>query len=143
MTQIVIATHGDLATGLKMSTEFIMGEQPNLHAIPAYTDECVSVEKAIQDIISAYPEDELVVITDILGGSVNTEVNAIIHDRSNAYQICGANLPLIIQLLINLQSTDTAAVVAAAIKAGKEGILNFKEYEDNQATTNENDFDSF
>lgn len=143
MTQIVIATHGDLATGLKMSTEFIMGEQTNLTAIPAYTDKCASVEKAVQDVIDAHPDEPMVVVTDILGGSVNTEVNAIIHDRPNAYQICGANLPLIIQLLINLQTNDTESAVAAAINAGKEGILDFKEYEDNQAPTDENDFDSF
>ena len=143
MTQIIIATHGDLATGLKMSTEFIMGTQSNLTAIPAYTEKCASVEDAVHNIIDAHPKDDLVAITDILGGSVNTEVNSIIHNRPNTYQICGANLPLIIQLIINLKTTDTASAVAIAIRSGKEGILNFKEYEDKQAPTDENDFDSF
>lgn len=40
MTKIVIATHGYLAKGLKMSTEFILGKQKNLFAICAYTSEC-------------------------------------------------------------------------------------------------------
>jgi len=98
MTQVVIATHGLLAKGLRQSAEFILGKQKNLHAICAYTHECPNPDMKIKELITQYKDESIIFLTDIYGGSVNNYLEQIVAKDSKYYLICGVNLPLIIQL---------------------------------------------
>ena len=47
LLQIILASHSQMANGVKKTVELIMGQQPNLHAIAAYDDEQESLEKLV------------------------------------------------------------------------------------------------
>ena len=71
MRKILIATHATYAEGIRAAAELILGPQPEITTICAYT-EGVILEKALEEYFEAcMPEDEVVVLTDIYGGSVN------------------------------------------------------------------------
>lgn len=98
MTKFVIATHGYFAKGLKMSTEFIMGKQKDLFAICAYTPECKDFPQAVQTIINN-SKDDIVFGTDIVGGSVNTDLQKIVAASDRLHLVAGINLPFLLQFL--------------------------------------------
>ncbi|MFL0249473.1 PTS sugar transporter subunit IIA [Clostridium neuense] len=124
MRNIIIATHGELAKGLRFSTEFIMGEQKTLHVIPAYTSECPDFKNKLHELIEKYIEEgEVIILTDLFGGSVNTEVMNLLNKYKNVFLIAGANLSLVIQLLAANDDTNIRDVIEKGVKEARKGII--------------------
>ena len=73
MRRIILASHGMLAEGMKDSVTFIVGHSNNIYTISAYTKEDFSFEAEVKQIFESFNDgDEVIVITDIYGGSVNS-----------------------------------------------------------------------
>lgn len=142
MTKFVIATHGYFAKGLKMSTEFIMGEQKNLYAIPAYTPECKDFMGTVKKIININPEEDIVFGTDIAGGSVNNDLQQLVTTNDRLHLVAGINLPFLLQFLTS-NNKNISQTISESIKASKDGIINFDELEDQLKTGETEEFDSF
>ena len=76
MRQILLASHAELAKGILSAVELIAGTQQNLKVYSAYT-EAVDVhfkDQMLQDLNKMDPEDEVILVTDLFGGSVNNEL---------------------------------------------------------------------
>lgn len=97
--QIILASHSQMAKGLKQTVELIMGKQSNLHAIAAYDDEQESLKKQIADQITSNSNEKYLFLTDIIGGSVNTTIAQMIDDKENMFLVTGMNLPLVLTVL--------------------------------------------
>ncbi|MBC6349596.1 PTS sugar transporter subunit IIA [Lactobacillus melliventris] len=97
--QIILASHSQMAKGLKQTVELIMGKQSNLHAIAAYDDEQESLKKQIVDQITSNSNEKYLFLTDIIGGSVNTTIAQMIDDKENMFLVTGMNLPLVLTVL--------------------------------------------
>ena len=97
--QIILASHSQMAKGLKRTVELIMGKQSNLHAIAAYDDEQESLKKQIADQITSNSNEKYLFLTDIIGGSVNTTIAQMIDDKENMFLVTGMNLPLVLTVL--------------------------------------------
>ena len=68
---IIIASHSNMAVGLKDTVNFVSGGMDNITAIAAYVDN-KPINDAINEAVSVVSEeDELVILTDMTGGSVN------------------------------------------------------------------------
>ena len=95
MYQFIIATHGLFAEGIKNSIEIILGKFENLSTLSCYTDSNFNLKKEIDEILNK----EVIVITDIFGGSVNNLFMEEIPLNKNIHLITGLNLPLVLNLL--------------------------------------------
>lgn len=74
MRRIVLVSHGRLAQGMMSSLEMIAGKQPHVTAIGAYMQDSPDVTKSLLSMANLLEEgDEMVIVTDLLGGSVNNE----------------------------------------------------------------------
>lgn len=142
MTKIVIATHGYLAKGLKMSTEFILGKQKNLFAICAYTSECQDFHKVVKDLIAKYDQEDIIFGTDIVGGSVNNNLQEFVAGNNRLHLVAGINLPFLIQFL-TLNNDNVADNLAKSTQAAKSGIVNYDALDDTIQTDELDGFDSF
>ena len=72
MRKFLIASHAYLAKGMYSSLELIMGKQEHIHILCAYTSEEFDIKQEIQKILlDLSREDELIILTDVFGGSVN------------------------------------------------------------------------
>lgn len=142
MTKIVIATHGDLAKGLKMSTEFILGKQKNLFAICAYTTECPDFHKVVKNLITEYDQEDIIFGTDIVGGSVNNDLQEFIAENKRLHLVAGINLPFLIQFL-TLNNDNVADSIVKSTQAAKSGIVNYDALDDTIQTGELDGFDSF
>ncbi|AND83581.1 PTS sugar transporter subunit IIA [Clostridium tyrobutyricum] len=101
MRKILIATHGTLARGAKNTIELLVGKIADITCISAYVDKegediTKSIEKFFKSIKS---EDEVVVFTDIIGGSVNQKIVSY-ASQSNALVVSGFNLPVILTVIL-------------------------------------------
>jgi len=117
--KFLIATHGAFAKGVKSALDMIAGEMENISLIQAYLDESRSVEDELADVLATISEtDELVVFTDLLGGSVNNIMlrNAL---RDNVHIVSGFNLPLLIEIALSDVDTPVAEVIEEAINNAK------------------------
>ena len=71
MIKFVLASHGELAEGIYSSVRLILGESADLHTVCAYTQGPDDILKKIEKLFETFEEtDEIIVMTDLLGGSV-------------------------------------------------------------------------
>lgn len=139
MTEVVIATHGYLAKGLKDSIEFILGKQEKLMAVPAYTDDCLDPKSKFKQVIAEFQNEDIVFATDVFGGSVNNDLQQLCHGRNNLHLVTGVNMPMLLQLMMSLNGGSTETAIEESVEAGKKGIVNC----DNSTNQSITDFDSF
>lgn len=117
MKKIIVATHGNMAKGLKDTLEFLAGEMDNLYIITAYVND-VDIDKEIRKLIEK--DDEIYVLTDIMSGSVTQKFYRYMSD--NIHIISGINLPLALSIAIQI-NTDNEIKIEELIKEAKEQIV--------------------
>lgn len=112
MRQFIIASHAHFAAGINESISLLSGERDNIRTLSMYVDGNNDLAVAAAKMLEETPEgDDLVVCTDLFGGSVNNEFTAIVQRRPNTYLVTNMNLPLLIQLLFADENRDTAEVI--------------------------------
>ncbi|MDB5287736.1 MAG: hypothetical protein JWR05_2685 [Mucilaginibacter sp.] len=137
--RFIIATHGNFAGGIKSSLDIIIGSMEHVFLIQAYLDENISVEAEIKKILEQVnDQDELVVFTDILGGSVTNQI--IQHAlKSNVHIVAGFNLPLVIDVLLADINTPLDEVINASLDNAKEQMVYVNKLLTLQKEENQND----
>ncbi len=99
MNRILLASHGPLAQAMKVTAEFLMGENENVKSMCAYVDEgSKDLPKMVDCWLEEWqPEDSWTVITDIFGGSVNNEFLARTAEH-DFFLLSGMSLPLVLSI---------------------------------------------
>lgn len=120
MRQFVIATHTHLAAGLAEACAFLAGDRGNVRVLNMFVDGEADVTGAVRRVIDQTPAgDDLVICTDLLGGSVNNEFLRVVQDDPRVYLITNANLPVMLQLVLADEDEPTVGVIRQAV--GAEG----------------------
>ncbi len=121
MRKFLLASHGRFAEGIYDSLEKIIGKQSNVSTFCAYIDDDFDIKKQVKGIIdSKSEEDELIIVSDIYGGSINNEFMNYLS-IPNIYLVSGLNLPLAIEMILS-QEVDTEKMINIALKTSKESI---------------------
>lgn len=136
MKQIVIASHERFAFGLKETLKFITSIE-QIHDISAYTSQD---ERFLHDVVADLfarfnKDDKVVILTDILSGSVNQEFLPYIND--NTFLIAGTNVPLALSLLLTPEEDIDEQKIRDNIEEAKQSIvfindMNFSNDEDDE-----------
>lgn len=127
MRRFVIASHSRMARGLKDTLEFLTSRR-DIIDINAYVDER-DLEEQIRQVFDGFdPEDEVVIMTDMLGGSVNQKFCPLMGERRHL--ICGINLPCALSLVLQPEDTPlTAGAVRAIVEESQNHLIYVNEYE--------------
>lgn len=105
MKKIIVATHHELAKGLKSTFNYIAPDIIEIIEISAYLDN-ISVENQVREALQQFNKDQQVLVfTDLLGGSVNQEFVKYLSEY-NIKLISGVNLPLLLTLGLSLSSGE-------------------------------------
>ena len=124
MRKIVLASHHLLADGLKDTIQYLMPTLTDIKSVSAYMDN-VPVEKQLKEALGEINEDdEYIIFTDMLGGSVNQEAVKYLH-YPNVYVITGMNLPIVLSVCLSLSGCEKVNedVIRNAIDDAKSQIV--------------------
>ncbi|MDR1473057.1 MAG: mannose/fructose/sorbose PTS transporter subunit IIA [Lactobacillales bacterium] len=124
---IVIASHGEFADGIKQSGSMIFGEQEKVCSVTFMPSEGPEdlhgkLEKAIATFD---PEDEILFLVDLWGGSPFNQANGIFEkNKEKMAIITGLNLPMLIQAYTERFNAKARVheVAANIIKEGRDGV---------------------
>ena len=112
MRHYVIASHGGFSKGIYESIKIIIGEQAGVDIITAFIDGKNDIEVLVNGTLEKIPSsDEIIVYTDVFGGSVNTEFMKQLKTRKNLYLITGMNLPLLMQLFLSAEENTERMIL--------------------------------
>jgi mannose/fructose-specific phosphotransferase system component IIA len=98
MLKVFFSSHGHMSSGMKHTSEILIGKMDNLTIFDAYID-----QDTVQEHLDAFysnvgEEDQVILMSDILGGSVN-QIMSLYMDKPNTTLISGVNLSLLIEIL--------------------------------------------
>lgn len=122
MRRIVLVSHGELAQGMMSSLEMIAGKQPHVTAMSAYMQDSPDITKTLLSMASELGEgDEMVIVTDLLGGSVNNEASQL-RTIPNTFVVSGMNLGLVLSLALS-DEKDTVAMIKESIEGARRQLV--------------------
>lgn len=121
--RVVVATHGTFAEGIKTSLGMIYGDATPIECICAYVDLSVDYAAELERIVSEhdYSRSELVVLTDVLGGSVNNEFMRLL-DSYDFQLVTGLNLALLLEV-VACRAEDLVSTLPDIVERAREHIV--------------------
>jgi fructoselysine and glucoselysine-specific PTS system IIA component len=123
MRKFLIAAHGKFASGIKSSLDIIIGETENVFVIDAYVNGNESIEDELRKILeNINPEDELIVFSDLMGGSITNQVVRFAL-KENVHVVSGINLPLLIDIIMDDTGNPVAETIENSLKAAREQVV--------------------
>lgn len=118
MRHVVIASHYGLAAGLKSTLEGIAGQNHDIREVCAFVDETSLEEKLARAFSGIEESDEVLVLTDILQGSVNQLV--VCSAPKGSIVVTGVNLPVALELVLHTGPLTPDAVRRAVTQAREQ-----------------------
>ncbi len=123
MINILLVTHGDFGKELLKSSELIIGKVENAQCISFnHSDSFETLMNKVEESVINLSNDELIVFTDMYGGSPYNAVNRAMKNRK-FYHITGINFPLFIDIAISRDSYSLEEIAEKIIKNGKKSIV--------------------
>ena len=124
MIGIVLVSHGLLAEGMKNAAEMIAGPQEHFLTIGMQPE--INLDSLRSELESAVSHVRcnggVLILIDILGGN---PANASSHLALHGTQvICGVNLPMLLEILIQREHLTLRDLTSIAVQAAKEGVIN-------------------
>lgn len=137
--KFIIASHGAFAPGAKSALDIIIGEMENIFVLQAYVGENKSIEDEVKAILeNVRDEDELVVFTDLLGGSITNQILRC-ASQTNVHLVAGFNLGLLIEVLLSDVETPVPDILEEAIKNAKDQMVYVNKIMASQKSENQDD----
>lgn len=122
MINILIVTHGNFGKELLKSSELIIGPVEDAESISFQQgDSFESLFSKVKEAIERLSKDDLIVFTDMYGGSPFNAVSRLMKNN-NFYHITGINFPLFIDIAVN-RDYSLDEVAEKIIKNGKKSIV--------------------
>ncbi|MDR0614576.1 MAG: mannose/fructose/sorbose PTS transporter subunit IIA [Lactobacillales bacterium] len=124
---IVIASHGEFANGIKQSGSMIFGEQEKVYSVTFMPSEGPEdLRGKLKKAMATFdPEDEILFLVDLWGGSPFNQANSIFEkNKEKMAIIAGLNLPMLIQAYTERFNAAARVheVAANIIKEGRDGV---------------------
>ena len=126
MVGIIIASHGEFASGILQSGEMIFGAQENVSAVTLMPSEGPEDVKAkMKEAIASFDnQDEVLFLVDLWGGTPFNQANSLFEEHKDKWAIvAGMNLPMVIEAFASRFSMNSAHEIAAAILgSARDGV---------------------
>jgi mannose PTS system EIIAB component len=126
MIGIILASHGEFATGILQSGNMIFGEQENLQAVTLHpNDSPDDLKQRMQTAIATFTNcEQILFLVDLWGGTPFNQANNLAQAHPDKWiVISGLNLPMLIEAYGARLSMDNVQDIAASlIQSAQEGI---------------------
>lgn len=126
----IIASHSTYAQGLYQCLKFFKDDIVNVHYLNAYVEDN-EFEKHFVDLVEGLKAENLIVLTDMPGGSVN-QICMKLMERYGYHLISGVNFPLALELIFCYEKMD-AELIHEFIDKARQQIIYINEVEAEEA----------
>lgn len=124
MINIVLVSHGNLGDALIQAAEMIAGPTERIFSVPLLSGE--SPEGFGDKLAAALEEiegEETLVLIDLFGGTpYNVAARQVLKD--NVECVTGANLPMLLELVMSRDDAALPELAEAIAQAGQESVKN-------------------
>lgn len=119
--RIVVAAHGELASGFVSAARLICGAMDHVQAVGLEPED--SPESFAERLAAACgdPDTPVLVLTDLVGGTPHNVALAVVRRRRAAVLISGANLAVLIEAATSVDALDDDAV-ERLVTAGRAAL---------------------
>lgn len=120
MVGIIVATHGNFATGVLESAQMIVGEQENVAAVTLAPSEGPDdFRKKVEDAIATFSsQDEILLFVDLWGGTPFNQSSAVIKGHEEKWAIVtGLSLPMLVEAFGERFGDASAHEIATTVMA--------------------------
>lgn len=124
MRRFIFASHHKLAYGLKDTVNFLTNSMKEIYDINAYLDdEEKNIEVVVNELFASFDEeDEVVVLADMMGGSVYQKFYPYMSDK--VHVVCGMSLPMALSFILASEDKPlTGEYVQEIIDGCKDQIV--------------------
>lgn len=122
--KIIVASHGRFASGIIDSLELICGKNHQVEPLDCYKTEDFDLQQEVKQIILKNQTNELIVITDLFGGSVNNEFMQYLG-QPNFYLVAGLNLAFLIELVTQLDFMESLTTELSNLLTHSKEMIQF------------------
>lgn len=130
MVNIVLASHGSFAEGIKESGSMIFGPQEGVAAVVLTPDMGPDdMHQKLLDAIDSFDDKEHVLfLVDLWGGTPFNQVSRILDEEKQEdwVAVTGLNLPMLVTAYGSRMGADTAAAVAQELYPEAQGGIRIK-----------------
>lgn len=126
MLGFIVCGHGGFASGMKKALELISGEQKATEFID-FQDGMSSEELADQYQVALddlQDNDEVIILTDILGGTPYNQAVYLTETNQNVKVISGTNLPMLLEREFK-RDLSGEQFVNSILEAGKSAVVSY------------------
>lgn len=125
MRKYMLISHGRFADGCRDTLTLFLGERNPYEAICAYVDDLSAEDKLAAYMAKVQQEDELIICSDLLGGSVNQLVMPLLR-REHTYVVAGVNMPLLMELAaMDADEPLSEEAIAAVVELCRKNTMVF------------------
>jgi len=124
MINVVLVSHGDLGASLLQAAEMIAGPAEAVHSVSLFPGEAPEtfgekLEATMQEIDG----EETLILVDLFGGTpYNVAVRQVL--KENVECVTGANLPILLEVLMSRDAVSLAELADSVTQAGQESVKN-------------------
>jgi len=124
MINIVLVSHGELGDALIQAAEMIAGPAERVFSVPLLPGESPEgFGEKLSNAMGAIEGEETFVLVDLFGGTPYNAVARLVP-RDNVECVTGANLPMLLELLIARDGASLSDLAASVTKVGQGSIKN-------------------
>ena len=124
MINVVLVSHGELGDALIRAAEMIAGPAERVFSVPLLPGE--SPESFGDELAVALQEiegEETLVLIDLFGGTpYNVAARRVLQE--NVECVTGANLPMLLELLMSRDDAPLPEMAESIAQAGQESVKN-------------------
>lgn len=120
MNRLLIVTHSTLAQGLYETLSFFMGKLENVEYLNAYVENN-DIRMEFERKVSSYGNDNVIVLTDIPGGSVN-QIAMELMPKYGYHLVTGTNLSMLLELALKQNDLSTEEI-KEIVESSRSNVL--------------------
>ncbi|MBW8352007.1 hypothetical protein K0H71_21635 [Bacillus sp. IITD106] len=125
MRRFLVASHGTLSHAILQSAALIIGEEKInnfVHIGVELNDSHDKVKSSIDAYLNSWgDEDQILVLTDIMGGNITNILSEYIGVR-DLHIITGMNLGMVLEVILSDEKTPIEELAESIVNMGKTGI---------------------
>ena len=126
MVSIVLASHGDLAAGIKQTGSMVFGDQPSVAVVSLEPSMGPDDFRAkVEEAVASFEDQEQVLfLVDLWGGTPFNQISGLIEGHDSWAIVTGVNLPMLIEAYsARIDATKSAHDIAAhLVSEGRKGV---------------------